>query len=115
MLLLSLSSMSKDATLQNLRTKATLRRRGSSLSHALTVPAFQNKKVVCDQRQSVLGGRDGTLVVHINKLCSLLGSNMVRRCQQGMKRIIFGQHICFSIWVRTPFHKLFYLNNSANN
>ena len=29
--------MSKDATLQNLRTKATLRRRGSSLSHALIV------------------------------------------------------------------------------
>ena len=37
MLLLSLLSMSKDATNPNPRTKATLRRRGSSLSHALTV------------------------------------------------------------------------------
>ncbi len=40
MLILSLLSISKDATLQNLRTKATLRRRGSSLSHALTVLVF---------------------------------------------------------------------------
>ena len=62
MVLLSLLSMSEDATLQNLRTKATLRRRGSSLSHALTVIEMNQWSASTDLRK------------YINQLfwCSLL-------------------------------------------
>ena len=35
----------KDATLQNLRTKATLRRRGVSLFHVLTVVWLKQKRI----------------------------------------------------------------------